>query len=366
MVVRLPPSNTFSNITILTKYPSFYINLPIGGASVAILIFFFQAPAASKPVKATLREKFLQMDPAGTVVIMAAIICYILALQWGGTTKAWSDSTVIGTLVGFGLLLIVFCIVEWYMGDRALMQPRMIGNRAILVNCLFIFFFAGAFFIILYYLPIYFQSVDNVSASQSGVNNIPLVLGISLFSVLSGAFIAKVGIYVPILLVGSVITTIGVGLIYTLDIGSSSAHWIGYQVLAGVGIGIAIQVPIIANQAFVKMSDISSVTAITLFWQTIGGAFFVSAGQTAFTNRLLARVPITAPDVDPKLLVATGATQLRHVFSQEQIPGIIKAYMDGLKTTFALTIALAGISLPIALFARWRNVRPQPGAAGAV
>ncbi|KAL8823438.1 MAG: hypothetical protein Q9191_005855 [Dirinaria sp. TL-2023a] len=344
----------------------FYINLPIGGASVAILVLFFQAPSASKPVKATWREKLLQMDLLGTFVIMAAIICYILALQWGGTTKAWSDSTVIGTFVGFGLLMIVFCVVEWYMGDRALMQPRMVGNRAILVNCMYIFFFAGAFFALLYYLPIYFQSVDDVSASQSGVDNIPLVLAISLFTVLSGATITKFGVYVPFLFIGSVFATIGAGLIYTLDIGTSSAHWIGYQVLTGVGIGIAFQVPIIANQAFVKMSDISSVTAITLFFQTIGGALFVSAGQTAFANRLLARLPSTAPGVDPKLVVQTGATQLRHVFPKDQIPGIIVAYMDGLKLTFALTIALAGIGLPIALFAKWRNIKPQPGAAGAV
>ena len=72
------------------------------------------------------------------------------------------------------------------------------------------------------------------------------------------------GIYVPGLLGGAALATIGSGLIYTLDIGSPSSHWIGYQALAGIGIGTAIQVPIIANQAFVHMSDISSVTAVTL------------------------------------------------------------------------------------------------------
>ena len=341
----------------------FYVNLPIGGVSVAILFFFFQAPAASKPVKATWREKLLQMDPLGTVVIMAAIICYILALQWGGTTRSWSDSTVIGTLVGFGVLVAVFGVVEWYMGDRALLQGSLISNRAIMANCMYIFFLAGAFFTLLYYLPIYFQSVDNVSASESGIRNLPLVLGISIFTVISGGLISKFGIYVPFLLVGSTLAAIAAGLIYTLDIGTPSGHWIGYQALAGIGIGLSIQVPIIANQAFVKVSEISSVTAVTLFFQTIGGAFFVSAGQTAWANRLLSRIPVTAPGVDPKLVVATGATQLRNVFSAEQLPGILTAYMDGLKLTFALVIALAGITLPIALFAKWRNVKPATAAA---
>ena len=79
------------------------------------------------------------MDLLGTFTIMAAIICYVLALQWGGVTKAWSDSSVIGTLVGFGLLLVVFGVVEWYMGDRAMLQGALLGRREILVNCLYIF-----------------------------------------------------------------------------------------------------------------------------------------------------------------------------------------------------------------------------------
>lgn len=338
----------------------FYVNLPVGGASASVILIFFKTPAASKPVKATWTEKLLQMDPLGTVTIMAAVICFILALQWGGVTKPWSSSPVIGTLVGFVVLIIVFGIVEWRMGDRAVLQGKYLRHRGILVNLLFIFFFAGAFFELLYYLPIYFQSVDGVSASESGIRNIPLVLGASLLTVVAGGAITATGVYVPFLIGGAVLTTVANGLLYTLDIGSPSSHWIGYQALAGMGIGLAIQVPIIANQAFVSMSEISSITAITLFFQTVGGAFFVSAAQTAFTNRLLDRVPVTAPGVTPSLVVSTGATQLRNVFSPSELPGILIAYMDGLKLSFALAIALAGITLPIALFAKWVNVKPRP------
>lgn len=337
----------------------FYVNLPIGGASALVILLLFQAPAASKPAKASWQEKLLQMDPLGSFIIMAAIVCYLLALQWGGVTKAWSDSSVIGTLVGFGLLLVVFGIVEWYMGDRAVMQGALLGRREILVNCLYIFFSAGSFFALLYYLPIYFQSVDNVSASESGIRNIPLVLGVAIFTILSGGLISVYGVYVPFLLAGGAIATIGTGLLYTLDIGSPSSHWIGYQALAGIGVGLSIQVPIIANQAFVEVSEMSSVTAVTLFFQTIGGAVFVSAGQSAYTNRLLARVPVLVPGVSPALVLATGVTELRKVFSAEELPGIVLAYMDGLKLTFALAVALAGVTMPIALFAKWQSVKPK-------
>ncbi len=68
----------------------------------------------------------------------------------------------------------------------------------------------------------------------------------------------------PLLLSGSAITIIGAAWVYTLDIGSPASHWIGYQVIIGIGIGISVQIPIIANQAMVEMSEISSVSALTL------------------------------------------------------------------------------------------------------
>ncbi len=122
-----------------TDSPSFYVNLPVGGASALVILLFFQTPAASKPLKASWREKFLQMDPFGTFTIMAAIVCYLLALQWGGVTKPWSSGSVIGVLVAFGLLLIVFGVVEWWMGDRAVLQGSLLGQREILVNCVYLF-----------------------------------------------------------------------------------------------------------------------------------------------------------------------------------------------------------------------------------
>lgn len=188
----------------------------------------------------------------------------------------------------------------------------------------------------------------------------------------------------PYLLCGSAITTIGAGWVYTLDIDSTSSHWIGYQVIIGMGIGIAVQIPIIANQACVDLSQISSVSAMTLckwhirafqceymilkaeifsnvtpVFQTLGGAFSVSAAQSAFENRLLARVPVTVPSIDPALVLATGATELRQVFSAVDIPRIVEAYMDGLKVSFALVIALAVVSIPIALCAKWQIVKPK-------
>ncbi|KAL8948042.1 MAG: hypothetical protein Q9222_005734 [Ikaeria aurantiellina] len=343
----------------------FYINLPIGGVGAAIILFTFSTPEAFKPVKASLKEKMLQMDFIGSFLIMAAVVCYVLALQYGGITKSWNDSTVIGLLVGFGLLVVAFGVNEWFQGERALIQRRLLKIRIIWVACLYVILIAGGFFMLLYYLPIYFQSVSGVSPSESGVRNIPLVIAVAIFSIVSGGLISTFGHYVPIMIISSVIGTIGTGLIYTLGIGSPSSQWIGYQVLAGIGYGFGFQVPIIVAQASVDAEDISSASALVLFFQTIGGSFFVAAAQAAFENRMIGALATNAPGVDPGKVVATGATELRDAFSPEVLPGIIASYLSGIHLAFALTIGLIGFSLLAAMLAPWRKIDATKASGAA-
>jgi hypothetical protein len=204
------------------------------------------------------------MDPLGTALIMGAVISFILALQFGGETKPWKSSTVIGLLVGCVLMLIAFGILESVQGERAMLTSRLMRERNVWVNGVYGAFFAGSYFIPLYYLPIYFQSIDNVSPTDSGVRNLPLIIAFTIATVASGGFISQTGIATPILPVGSVLATIAAGLLYTLDIGTGTGKWIGYQILAGFGYGVAFQVPIIVCQGTADPSDLSSVTAIIL------------------------------------------------------------------------------------------------------
>ena len=327
----------------------FYINLPIGGAAATLVFFFFQTPKAAKPQEATPLEKFLQMDLLGTFLLLASITCLILALQWGGVEKPWHSADVIGVLIGFGLILVLFVAVEIWLDERALIVPRLIKQKTFALIALFQVFNSGAFLLFLYYLPIYFQVVSGVSAAQSGIRNLPYILGIALMTIVSGIAITVTGHYIPLLVLGSALSTIGSGLMYTLTIGSPSSHWIGYQALGGIGVGLGIQIAIIVSQGSVAKADISSITAIMIFFQTIAGAVFVSSAQSLFTNKLVQVVPKYAPGLDPRIVVATGATELRRTFSAEDLPGVIRAYMEGLKDAYILGIALGGTAFLVAV-----------------
>jgi hypothetical protein len=102
-----------------------------------------------------------------------------------------------------------------------------------------------------------------------------------------------------------------------------------------------------------------------LFAQTIGGAFFVSAGEAAFTNTLIGKLPMTAPSVDPANVVSVGVTLIRATFAADIVPGIVQAYMDGLKVDYAIAIASAGIAVGISGMSKWRNLKGKVQAGGA-
>lgn len=305
------------------------------------------------------------MDLPGTFTVMAGVICFILALQWDGQEKPWSSADVIGTLVGFGLFTILFIVIEYFQGERAMVVGRLLKDRTVVIGMAYIFFLAGGFFLLLYYIPLYFQVVSGVTASQSGIRNLPLILGVIITTILSGGLISAFGHFVPFLIAGAVGGTMGSGLLYTLSTNSSSSQWIGYQALAGLGIGLSLQVPVISAQAVVVASDLSSATAMILFSQTIGGAILITAGQTAFTNILIRNLPIHAPTVDITKVLATGITELRDVFAVEQIPGIVDSYLEGLRVSYAVAIAASGIAVLVSLGSKWSNLKGKVVLSGA-
>jgi MFS transporter, DHA2 family, glioxin efflux transporter len=85
-------------------------------------------------------------------------------------------------------------------------------------------------------------------------------------------------------------------------------------------------------------------------FQTIGGAFSISAAQSGFVNRMVSELAKTAPTLNPQMIIGTGATQIREAFPADQVPAIVLAYMAGIKVTLALAVGLVGFTCLIAVF----------------
>lgn len=201
------------------------------------------------------------MDPLGVALVMAGIITFILAVEYGGQKKPWSSGTVIGLLVGSVLIWFAFIGWEYFNKDRAMLQGRILKQRFIWMPSIFQFFYASGYFILLYYLPIYFQSIDNRTAISSGVLNLPLVLSLAIGSTISGVIVMKTGYAAPFMAGGAVLATVSSGLMYTFDVDTGVGKWIGYQLLYGFAVGLSFQMAITIAQGNSKLEDMSTVTA---------------------------------------------------------------------------------------------------------
>jgi MFS transporter, DHA2 family, glioxin efflux transporter len=239
----------------------FYINLPIGACAALAVAMFLHLPAAVAPPKVPLTKKLLHADPVGIALAMGGITCFILGMQYGGKSHPWNSSVVIGLLTGFGLLVIALVGWEMWLGEYAMMLPRLWRQRSLSASAAYQFFFMGSYIVLLYYLPIYFQSILGASPIRSGVDNLPLVVTAAFFALLGGAIVMKTGRPQAVMFVGSMLTSIAIGLVYTFDIGTSTGKWIGCQVFVGAAMASAIMHGLTIAQANVGPEDISAVTA---------------------------------------------------------------------------------------------------------
>ena len=121
----------------------FYINLPLGGPIVVLLLVFLRVPKHIKPTPATWKEIILQLDLPGFSLILTSLVCFILALQWGGQTKAWNSGSVIATLVLWISFNIIFIVVESFQGARAIIPLRLMKPRMTWANALWSFMYVS-------------------------------------------------------------------------------------------------------------------------------------------------------------------------------------------------------------------------------
>lgn len=265
--------------------------------------------------------------------------CFVLAVERAGVASPWQNWRVITSLCASAVLLILFVVNERLMGSRAMIQGHLLRNRNITTNLIYQFFLAGLFFPLSYALPIQFQSVGNESAIQSGIRLIPLILGVSVFTLIANGILTFWRRYTPFLVIGAIAGTIGVTMVHTLGADTRIGPWIGYEILIGMGVGMALQVPMIANQAAVGIEDMAAVTSMTMFVENIGTAIFIASTEAAFTNGLVKALAYNAPELKPEVVINTGATRIRVAFMPDEVSGILRSYLQGCQDSLLVPIA---------------------------
>ncbi|KAF2156818.1 MFS general substrate transporter [Myriangium duriaei CBS 260.36] len=344
----------------------FYINLPIGLVTAIFIVFFFHPKSTHKNDETrSVLEWCKTFDLPGLLTLLPTVICLLLALQWGGSKYPWHDGRIITLFVLFGVLAIVFVIIQWKMGENATVPFHVIKNRTVAACAWFATFLGGSFFVFIYFLPIWFQAIKDATATKSGIMSIPMVLSLVAASLISGGAVQAEGHYTPWLIFSSVMTSIGAGLLTTFHVNTGHAEWIGYQVIYGVGVGCGLQLTMIAVQCVLPKKDVPTGTAIVIFSQTLGGSIMVSVAQNVETNKLLKGVLSTVQGLDPAIVLNTGATDLKNIIPAKFLPQVLEVYNTALANTFYVGVATAVLSLVGAVLVEWKSVKGKKIEMGA-
>ncbi|TGO43588.1 hypothetical protein BOTNAR_1853g00010 [Botryotinia narcissicola] len=346
----------------------FYINLPIGAFFVAVISLILHINRPNNPSSLTLKQRILKLDLLGAFLLIPAIICLLLPLQWGGSTYPWNSGQIIGLFITSAILTVLFICTQIRLGEAGTLPPYLFQNRNTICAFAFSAFFGAGFFSLSYYLPVYFQSVKGSSALHAGIQMLPLLLACTVSSTGTGAAISALGYYTPVMLICMVLFAIGSGLLTTLSLTTSYARNAGFQVITGLGVGVGFESGIIVAQTVMSNKRIPVAISCVSLFMTLGGAIFVPVSQTLFQNRLVGGIEERVPGLDAMAFLDSGVTEIRallETWGQEgQLEKVLEAYVEGLKATFWVSAACAIGGFLAVCGLEWKSVRKEKKEEG--
>jgi len=244
----------------------FIVNLPLGVIALCAI-------AVAMPREVTRREH--SIDWAGAVVLGAGTASLLLALVWGGHEYGWGSPEVIGAFVGAGLLLAAFAWIERRVPETIL-PFEVLRGRTAAVGTAALFLIGMTILGTVVYVPLFVQGVLGRSATSSGVIVIPFMLAAVVASVASGWWVSRSGRYKAIAVGGLAVLAVGLALIWRMDTATGGGEVARNAAIAGIGIGLAMQVLIVAVQNTVPLPTMGSATALVHFSRSVGGTLGVT------------------------------------------------------------------------------------------
>jgi EmrB/QacA subfamily drug resistance transporter len=317
----------------------FYVNVPVGAVALAITATALNVP---------FRRVQHAIDYLGAALVAAGATCLLLVTVWGGDRYPWGSPTILGLAVVGVALLIAFAIQEGRASEPVI-PLRLWRNEVFSVASGLEFLVGFAMFGGIIYLPLWLQTVGGASAQNSGLLILPLMAGLMTSSIVSGRLITRTGRYKVFPVVGTATIALGLWLLSTMGIGTGRLESSLYMVVLGLGMGMIIQVMVLAVQNAVEHRDLGTATATESFVRSMGGAFGVAVFGAILTNRLAHNLAVLLPGggrgVDAGS-VAAGPEAIRRLPPQTQ-SAVIHALANSIHVVFLAAVPLALLAFAV-------------------
>jgi EmrB/QacA subfamily drug resistance transporter len=241
----------------------FLINVPIGIIAIAMVFAFLHLPKIGERAKP-------RIDWWGAAAVILALVPFLLVAEQG-RTWGWGSTASIACYVVGGIGLIAFLLIEWRMGEDAIIPMKLFRSRTFSTATVLGFLVGFGMFGAMLTIPLYLQIVIGLNPTQSGFAMLPMVLGLMAASIGSGQFISRTGKYRWFPTIGTGLVGIGYLLLTTLKVDSSIWMLSGIMVVIGLGLGMIQQALMLATQGSVEPRDMGVATSAATFFRQIGG-----------------------------------------------------------------------------------------------
>jgi EmrB/QacA subfamily drug resistance transporter len=279
----------------------FYVNVPLGIAALVVLAITL--PGVRERIERS-------VDYLGTLLLAASLSAIVLATTFGGTSYDWDSPFIIALGVGAVLGLIAFVAVE-KRAEEPVLPPELFRNKVFVVTSAIGLVVGFALFGALTYLPLFQQVVRGASPTESGLQLVPVMAGVLIASIASGQIISRSGRYKAWPVVGTAVACLGMLALSTLDAGTSTTILAGEMFVLGLGLGMTMQVLVLAVQNAVPYEQLGVATSGATLFRSIGGSIGTALLGSIFTNRLedlqsggTPRIPAFTDALDLVFLVA--------------------------------------------------------------
>ena len=312
----------------------FYVNLPVGLAAFAVIAAAFAAPVD--------RVKH-RIDYFGATLLAGGLSAIVLYTTLGGTEYPWGSTFMLALVGAAVVLLSAFVLVERSAAEPIL-PMSLFRNRVFAVCCAIGFLVGAGLFGAVTFLPLYLQTVRGHGPTASGLLMTPMMAGMLITSIGSGQAISRFGRYKPFPIAGTAIMAVGFVLLSRLEVDSSAVVSGVYMLVLGLGIGLVMQVLVLAVQNAVDYSDLGVATSGVTMFRQMGGAIGTAALGAIFNHQLADNLVGSLPP-GAQLPEQTGPSAVERL-----VPAVRAAYRaavtDALEPVF-----LTGAGLALLAFA---------------
>jgi EmrB/QacA subfamily drug resistance transporter len=333
----------------------FYINVPIG--IVALFV-------TSVVLKLPFRRQSHNIDYLGAMLLMLAITATLLVTVWGGTQYGWRSSTIM--ILAIAAVVLVTAFILWERkASEPILPPSLFRVGIFRVSAGVSFLLSIVMFGAIIYLPLYLQLVDGVSAMVSGLLLVPMMVGLLVTSIASGQIVTRTGRYKVFPIVGTVLMIIGMWMLSQLGLHTSHLVMSLYVIVLGAGMGMTMQIMVLATQNAVAPTQIGTATAAVTFFRSLGGAFGTSLFGAIFIAGLGHWIPLLVPGAVSKSIHVSGSFSMSptrlHTFPTAVQHGILESFVRSLHTMFLVGVPVAAATFVLTLFLREVKLRTKSG-----